>query len=283
MRIGFRWSGAYSLILRFGLPSNRAQRTETAAAIQGAPGSKKVQYLMDEQTPVPIVFADRSVVVVDKPGGMPSVPARTPLDPPAVAAVLAAEWGPLEAVHRLDRDTSGLLVLARTAAARAALGRALESRRVAKRYLAIGVGVPPAADGTIHLPLADDPARPPAKRADPILGRRATTRWQVIETIRRGDELRTLVELEPVTGRSHQLRAHLAWLGCPLAGDRLYGRERHASPARLALHAATLEFPHPDDGRVVRLAAPPAGSPWSDFAAPIAAWFTSRSAAAPID
>jgi tRNA pseudouridine32 synthase/23S rRNA pseudouridine746 synthase len=236
---------------------------------------------MDDQTPVPILFADGHLVVVDKPGGMPSVPARTPLDPPAVAAVLAAAWGALEAVHRLDRDTSGLLVLARTAAARAALGRALESRRVAKRYLAIVAGVPPAAAGTIHLPLADDPTRPPAKRADPILGRRATTRWQVIETIRRGDELRTLVELEPVTGRSHQLRAHLAWLGCPIAGDRLYGRERHASPTRLALHAATLEFPHPDDGRVVRLAAPPAGSPWSDFAAAIPAWFTIRSAAAP--
>jgi tRNA pseudouridine32 synthase/23S rRNA pseudouridine746 synthase len=237
---------------------------------------------MDDQTPVPILFADGHLVIVDKPGGVPSVPARTPLDPPAVAAVLAAAWGALEAVHRLDRDTSGLLVLARTAAARTALGRALESRRVAKRYLAIVAGVPPAAAGTIHQPLADDPARPPAKRADPILGRRATTRWQVIETIGRGDELQTLVELEPVTGRSHQLRAHLAWLGCPIVGDRLYGRERHPAPARLALHAATLEFPHPDDGRVVRLAAPPAGSPWSDFAAAIAAWFTSRSAAAPI-
>lgn len=230
---------------------------------------------------VRIVFADRDVVVVDKPGGMPSVPARTPLDPPAVAAVLAAQWGPLEAVHRLDRDTSGLLMLARTAAARAALGRALESRRVAKRYLAVVAGGPPAASGTLHLPLADDSARPPAKRADPILGRRATTRWQVIETIRRGDDVRTLVELEPVTGRSHQLRAHLAWLGCPIVGDRLYGRDGRASHARLTLHAATLEFPHPDDGRPVRLAAPPAGSPWSDFARPIAAWFTSRSAAAP--
>ena len=236
---------------------------------------------MSASTAVRIVFADRDVVVVDKPGGMPSVPARTPLDPPAVAAVLAAEWGPLEAVHRLDRDTSGLLMLARTAAARAALGRAIESRRVAKRYLAIVAGVLPAARGTLHLPLADDSARPPAKRVDPILGRRATTRWQVIATVRRGDDVRTLVELEPVTGRSHQLRAHLAWLGCPIVGDRLYGRDGRGAPTRLALHAATLEFPHPDDGRPVRLAAPPAGSLWSDFAGPIEAWFTTPSAAAP--
>lgn len=229
---------------------------------------------------VRIVSADPHIVVVDKPGGMPSVPARTPLDPPAVAAVLAAEWGPLEAVHRLDRDTSGLLVLARTAAARTALGRALESRQVTKRYLAVVTGGPPAASGTIHLPLADDPHRRPAKRVDPILGRRATTRWRVIATLRTGDALRTLVELEPVTGRSHQLRAHLAWLGCPISGDPLYG-PRDGGAGRLALHAATLEFPHPDDGRVLRLAAPPVAAPWDDFATSIAAWFTNPWAAGP--
>jgi len=230
---------------------------------------------------VRIVSADPHIVVVDKPGGMPSVPARTPRDPPAVAAVLAAEWGPLEAVHRLDRDTSGLLVLARTAVARVALGRAFESRQVAKRYLAVVIGGLPAAAGTIHLPLADDPDRPPAKRVDPVLGRRATTRWRVVATSHAGDVTRTLVELEPVTGRSHQLRAHLAWLGCPISGDPLYGRRDGAG--RLALHAATLEFPHPDDGRVLRLAAPPAGRPWADFGAAIATWFTNPWAAGPTD
>ena len=229
---------------------------------------------------VRIVCADQHIVVVDKPSGMPSVPARSTLDPPAVATVMAAEWGPLEAVHRLDRDTSGLLVLARTAAARAALGRAFESRQVAKRYLAVVTGGPPAAAGAIHLPLADDPDRPPAKRVDPILGRRATTRWWVVAMRRAGDALRTLVELEPVTGRSHQLRAHLAWLGCPIGGDPLYG-PRDGAAGRLALHAATLEFPHPDDGRVLRLAAPPAGRPWDDFAGSIAAWFTNPWPAGP--
>ena len=230
---------------------------------------------------VRIVSADPHIVVVDKPGGMPSVSARTPLDPPAVAAVLAADWGPLEAVHRLDRDTSGLLVLARTAAARAALGRAFESRQVAKRYLAVVTGGPPTTAGTIHLPLADDPDRPPAKRVDPILGRRATTRWRVVAATRAGDALRTLVELEPVTGRSHQLRAHLAWLGCPISGDPLYGP--HGGAGRLTLHAATLEFPHPNDGRVLRLAAPPAAVPWADFGTAIATWFTNPWAAGPTD
>lgn len=230
---------------------------------------------------VRIVCADPQIVVVDKPGGMPSVPARTPRDPPAVAAVLAADWGPLEAAHRLDRDTSGLLVLARTAAARVALGRAFESRQVQKRYLAVVTGQPPVAAGTIHLPLADDSDRPPAKRVDPILGRRATTRWRVVEVHRAGTVVRTLVELEPVTGRSHQLRAHLAWLGCPIMADPLYGPRDAAAGGRMALHAATLEFPHPDDSRLVRFAVPPAGAPWDDFIAAIAAWFTNPWAAGP--
>jgi tRNA pseudouridine32 synthase/23S rRNA pseudouridine746 synthase len=234
-----------------------------------------------QPVPVPIVFVDEHLVVVDKPPGIPSVPARTPLDPPSVTVRMAADLGWVEAVHRLDRDTSGLLVLARTPAARAALGHAFESRAVRKRYLAVVAGEPPGAEGLVHLPLADDPWRPPRKRVDPILGRRATTRWRRLAGAAFAGRPVSLLELEPVTGRSHQLRAHLAWLGCPIVGDRLYGRDGRALHARLALHAATLEFPHPDDGRPVRLAAPPAGSPWSDFAGPIAAWFTSRSAAAP--
>lgn len=225
-----------------------------------------------------IVFADDQVVVVDKPGGMPSVPARTPRDPPAVAVVLAGDWGPLEAVHRLDRDTSGLLVLARTHAARTALGRAFESRTVAKRYLAVVADAPPAPAGILHLPLANDPLRPPAQRVDPILGRRATTRWRVLGT---DHAARSLVELEPVTGRSHQLRAHLAWLGCPILGDPIYGAGRDASGDRLALHAAAVVFPHPRDGSPVRLVAVPEGRPWDGFAAHGAANLTIPSAAGP--
>lgn len=227
-----------------------------------------------------VVFADAELVVVDKPSGMPSVPARTRDDPPAVAAVLQAAWGWLEAVHRLDRDTSGLLVLARTPAARAAVGRAFESRRVAKRYLAMVSGRPPAAAGTVHLPLADDRTRPPAKQVDPILGRRATTRWRVIAPADDGAEW-TLVELEPVTGRSHQLRVHLAWLGCPIRGDRLYGPRGMTPDGTLALHAATLELPHPADGRPLRLECRPAGPPWDACAAAVAAAVTPRSAAGP--
>ena len=203
-----------------------------------------------------VLFADTEVIVVDKPAGMPSVPARTPLDPPCVAAMLLAEYGPAEAVHRLDRDTSGLLVMARTAAARAALGRAFEARAVQKRYEAVVCGGPPATAGILHLPLAADPWRPPRQRVDPILGRPATTLWRLLETADHNGQRQSLLELEPVTGRSHQLRVHLAWLGMPIVGDRLYGRVGSGPPAvRLALHAAWLRFPHPANGSPIEFGA----------------------------
>jgi tRNA pseudouridine32 synthase/23S rRNA pseudouridine746 synthase len=204
-----------------------------------------------------VLFADAHVIVVDKPPGMPSVPARTPLDPPAVATMLRDEYGPLEAVHRLDRDTSGLLVLSRSPAARIALGRSFEERAVQKRYEAIVCGVPAAAHGEIHLPLAPDPGRPPRHRVDPISGRIAITRWRLVERHEFPNGSRSLLDLEPVTGRSHQLRVHLAWLGVPIVGDRLYGpATQPAAAERLALHAAWLRFPHPADGRQVEIASP---------------------------
>lgn len=216
-----------------------------------------------------VVFADADVVVVDKPAGMPSVPARTPLDPPCVATWLRARGlGDVEATHRLDRDTSGLLVLARCREARAVLGRAFEAREVRKRYEAVVHGVPPLHEGVVHLPLAPDPQRPPRSRVDPILGRPATTRWRLlsVSTGRRASRL----ELEPLTGRSHQIRVHLAWLGMPIAGDRLYGplagTTRGTSWAdlghhALGLHATLLGFAHPRDGR------------WVEFSSQTPRWF----------
>jgi tRNA pseudouridine32 synthase/23S rRNA pseudouridine746 synthase len=227
----------------------------------------------DDARPPPIVFADAAIVVVDKPSGMPSVPARTPLDPPAVAVRLAAAFGPLEAVHRLDRDTSGLLVLARSRAARATLGIAFERRLVTKRYLAVVAGRPPEAQGTIELPLAPDPDRPPRHRVDRLHGKQATTRWRLLAAIEEGDAPTSLLAIEPLTGRSHQIRVHLAAVGCPIVGDRLYGapsRTNAGPPAgpSLALHAAALELPHPNTGeRLAFTTPPPHASPWTHFPA----------------
>ncbi|MFN9370150.1 MAG: RluA family pseudouridine synthase [Planctomycetia bacterium] len=228
--------------------------------------------------PPRIVHCDEAIVVVEKPSGMPSVPARTPLDPPCVAERLAAFFGTVEAVHRLDRDTSGLLVLARSAEARAALGRAFEHGLVAKRYVAVVRGAPPIDAGEIHQPLAPDPDRPPRQRVDVVHGRRAVTRWWQRERGLAGTPAEgcSLLELEPLTGRSHQLRVHLAWLGCPLLGDRLYGPREERG--RLALHAAEISFPHPIDGRELRCTAPALGSPWDWFQF---ACFTTASGRAP--
>jgi tRNA pseudouridine32 synthase/23S rRNA pseudouridine746 synthase len=219
-----------------------------------------------------VVFADADLVVVDKPSGMPSVPARTPLDPVDVAVRLAAAYGPLEAAHRLDRDTSGLLLLARSRTARAALGRAFETRAVVKRYLAVVIGQPAETSGEICLPLAADRDRPPRQRVDRELGKPATTRWRLLAPATQPRETppTSLLEVEPLTGRSHQIRVHLATLGCPIAGDRLYGGT--AVDVRLALHAAHLALPHPGTGeRLVLAAPPPAGPPWDGFTAAITA------------
>lgn len=217
----------------------------------------------DELVPTPVVVhADDDLVVVDKPGGVPSVPARTPLDPPDVAARLRAAYGAVEAVHRLDRDTSGLLVLARNRPARIALGRAFEAGAVTKVYLAVVTGALPAASGEISLPLAADRDRPPRQRVDQILGRRATSRWRVLAAA----EGTSLVELEPVTGRSHQLRVHLAWLGCPVLMDPLYGDASGARRGGLALRAMRLVLPHPRDGRPLAIeAAWPCDGAWDSF------------------
>jgi tRNA pseudouridine32 synthase/23S rRNA pseudouridine746 synthase len=223
---------------------------------------------MDDTSPPRIVFADDAIVVIDKPSGMPSVPARTPLDPPAVAVRLAAEFGQVEAVHRLDRDTSGLLVLARTRDARVALGIAFEKRLVSKRYLAVVVGEPSEPAGLIDLPLARDPDQPPRHRVDHDLGRPATTVWQRLAK-HVGDEGvqgTSLMDLEPLTGRSHQLRVHLASMGCPIMGDRLYGVPPWNEACPLALHATRLAFDHPMTGEpVVFQAPPPMSYPWSTF------------------
>jgi len=229
-----------------------------------------------------VLYADTWLVAVDKPSGMPSVPARTPRDPVSVAVRLADEFGPLEAVHRLDRDTSGVLLLARHREARVALGCLFERGQVSKRYLALCCGTPPETTGELHLPLGPDREQPPKQRVDPIHGRRSQTRWRLLARETQQDATLSLVELEPLTGRSHQLRVHMAWLGVPILGDQLYQRWPTASPSRLALHAAWLSLPHPADGTPLTLHADGNTLPASaELASAVAAWRASQPAASP--
>ncbi len=199
------------------------------------------------------MFTAQRYVVVDKPAWMLSVPGKGEHKQDCVASRIAAMFprasGPL-IVHRLDMETSGLLVLGLDPEAQRELSRQFEARRVEKTYTALVDGLVERDAGTIDLPLRPDVNRRPIQIVDPRGGREALTHWRVVS--RETD--RTRIEFRPVTGRTHQLRLHAATpresagLGHPIIGDALYG----GPPApRLMLHAGRLSFLDPDSGRRV--------------------------------
>jgi tRNA pseudouridine32 synthase/23S rRNA pseudouridine746 synthase len=202
-----------------------------------------------------ILHADDHIVVVDKPAGLPSVPGRAPGLQDCAAVRVQSEFPDALVVHRLDMATSGLLVLARGPQAQRILSRAFEQRQIGKRYEAWVGGVPLMDGGTIDLPLAADWPHRPRQRVDVESGKQACTHWTALE--RAADRCR--LELEPVTGRSHQLRVHLAAIGHPILGDPLYAPPRvQALASRLCLHATRLEMKHPQTGlRVIFVSEPP--------------------------
>jgi tRNA pseudouridine32 synthase/23S rRNA pseudouridine746 synthase len=198
-----------------------------------------------------IVFDDDWLVVVDKPCGLLSVPGRDASLCDSVVTRLRARWPGATAVHRLDLDASGLLVVAKDPATHTALQGAFARREVDKRYVAWLDGPVTGDAGTIALALRVDLDDRPRQLVDPVHGKPAITDWRVIA--RSAD--RTRVHLVPRTGRSHQLRVHAAHplgLGAPIVGDRLYGR----AAARLALHAEALAFLHPHTQRRIALEQP---------------------------
>lgn len=206
--------------------------------------------------PLPLLFEDGWLVAVDKPPGMLTQPApeRLPGELSAVEQValqLSFREGhriALKVVHRLDRIASGVLVLAKHHDAAAALSRAFAGRAVDKVYLAVVSGSPPGAT-TINAPILPDPLLPGRFRVG-VGGRNGITRLRVVA---RAGTL-SLVEVRPLTGRTHQLRVHLASIGCPIVGDALYGSIVEAP--RPLLHAARLGLPHPRDGKHLELSAP---------------------------
>ena len=195
---------------------------------------------------------DADLVVVNKPAGLPSVPGRAPgLADCAWARVQALAPDAL-VVHRLDMATSGLLLFARGTARQRACSLAFAERRVHKRYEALVEGTPAADEGHVDLPLGADWPNRPRQQVDAAHGKPSLTRWRVLG--REGP--RTRLALEPVTGRSHQLRVHMAAMGWPIVGDTLYGGAVAAAAPRLLLHACELRLPHPDDSRPLHWASP---------------------------
>ena len=198
---------------------------------------------------LPLAYLDDHLIVADKPSGLLSVPGRAPENQDCVVTRLQAVYPDALTVHRLDMVTSGLLLHSRGKAMQAALSQLFERRLVHKRYVALVEGHLEGASGEIELPLRCDWDNRPRQMVDFDLGKPAHTRWQ-----RLGHEgACSRVLLEPVTGRSHQLRLHLASIGHPIVGDVMYG----AQPAvRVCLHAAELGFTHPVTGQVMACQSP---------------------------
>jgi 23S rRNA pseudouridine1911/1915/1917 synthase len=231
--------------------------------------------LVAEDIPVPIVYQDEHLLVVDKPAGLVVHPARGHASGTLVNALLhlldeGDEEAPLRpgVVHRIDRGTSGLLVVCRSEAARAGLSPQFADHSIERRYLALVLGLP-AASGTVDQPLGRHP-RDRLRFAVVPGGRRAVTHWRRLGEATAGTRDRpqrlSLLECRLETGRTHQIRVHLSHIGHPLVGDPLYTPERQRLPAPLdlalpdldhqLLHAAALGFIHPVSGQRLRFEAP---------------------------
>lgn len=200
-----------------------------------------------------ILHLDDALVMADKPAGLPTVPGR-PVELHDCLWQRVREAVPdALVVHRLDMATSGLVLFARGIEAQRALGRAFAQRQVDKTYVAVVSGEVRGEAGEIDLPLAADWPNRPRQRVDAATGKPSLTRWRVLTR----EPGRTRLALEPLTGRTHQLRVHLAAIGHPILGDALYAdAQASAAAPRLQLHASALAFAHPSGAQPLRFESP---------------------------
>ncbi|MBB1059690.1 RluA family pseudouridine synthase [Marilutibacter spongiae] len=206
---------------------------------------------MGETQDIEVVHDDAHLMVVEKPAGLLSVPGRLPENRDCVTSRLQRSHADVLTVHRLDQVTSGLMLFARGKAMQSALSALFERRQVAKAYEARVEGRVAGDAGEIDLPLACDWPNRPRQMVDRVHGKPALTRWRVLERDVAGAWTR--LALEPVTGRSHQLRLHLASIGHPIVGDAMYGASQ---ASRVCLHATRLSFAHPVGGASMAFESP---------------------------
>ena len=249
--------GLVSVNGRQAKPSERVRAGLSVSVIVPPP---ETVTLVPEAIPLTIIYQDGDIIVLDKPAGLTVHPAPGHPSGTLVNALLAAcpDLRGIAGtrrpgiVHRLDKDTSGLMVVAKNDRAQRALQRQLKDRDVRKTYLALVRGVPAPREGTIAAPIGRHPKNR-KKMAVVADGREATTRYRVREEIAGGQY--SLLEVEPVTGRTHQIRVHLAAVGHPVVGDATYGRPS-AAVGRQFLHAHKLAFGMPLGGRTVEFESP---------------------------
>lgn len=202
--------------------------------------------------PIPVIFEDEHILVVDKPEGLLSVPGRGEHLADCLLTRLQEMRGEVLLVHRLDRDTSGIMIFAVSKLAQRKLGRMFEVKRVKKRYVARVDGLVTEANGVIDLPLIVDWPNRPLQHVNWERGKPSVTDWE-----RMGHEgATTRMRLMPRTGRSHQLRVHMQALGHPILGDPFYAKGAQREYPRMMLHAEGLKLEHPVSETMLRLEAP---------------------------
>jgi len=202
-----------------------------------------------------LVYQDDSILVANKPAGLLSVPGRGADKSDCMATRLQMKFPDALVVHRLDMSTSGLMMFARGVKMQRRLSQMFRERLVAKRYMAVVAGKLEPATGEIDLPIAVDWPNRPLRKIDAESGQLSLTRYRVLSHDAASAISR--VELEPVTGRTHQLRVHMAAIGHPILGDELYGGAASESAERLLLHAGELSFAHPLDDVFLNLISGP--------------------------
>ncbi len=203
------------------------------------------------QDPLTILFEDDDLVVIDKPAALLSVPGRLPEHHDSAYLRILEKHPNAKVTHRLDMATSGILMFAKHRDAEVAISKMFQARTVKKHYIALVQGEL-IGEGSIDAPLITDWPNRPKQKVDFVIGKNAKTLYQLLSYDAQDDQSRIL--LEPITGRSHQLRVHLAHIGHPITGDKLY----HPAPEqsrlkRLALHASFLAFEHPLQGQPIEL------------------------------
>jgi 23S rRNA pseudouridine1911/1915/1917 synthase len=244
-------------VLVDGRSLGKSRRLSGGEELEFQPPEQDVTELAPEPMDLRIAYQDEHLIVVDKPAGLVVHPASGHATGTLVQGLLAHDIAGGAAarpgiVHRLDRDTSGLMVVARSEEAYARLQGLVRTRALERHYTALVVGRPRSRSGRVEAPIGRDRRDPVRQSLDTDKPREAITHFGVREILER----HTLLDVRLETGRTHQIRVHLAAIGLPVAGDTVYGRPRELGLARQFLHAGRLAFPHPFTEERVDLESP---------------------------